>query len=350
MTRIAAVADAFPEHYYPQERLSQALVSIWRDAPVDPAAIERLHRHTSVRGRHLALPIDEYARPAAWGEMNRNWIRVADELGARAVAGALERAGLRPGSVDALVFVTVTGLATPSIDARVATRLGLPASVARVPIFGLGCVAGAAGLARAADLMKANPGGVVVLLSVELCSLTARLDDHSMANLIATGLFGDGAAAVALVGEGREASGPEVVASRSVLYPGTERIMGWDISEKGFRLILSPEIPGLIRDHLRGDVDGFLADHGLKRSDIGEWMMHTGGPKIFAAIESALELDGDALAPTREVLAAVGNVSSASVLLVLKLTMEQRRPRRGTWGMVLAVGPGFCLEMVLVRW
>ena len=350
MARIAGVSSTMPRHYYRQERIAEAVKALWTEAPLHPSVIDRLHRQTSVEGRHLACPIEEYGRPASWGDRNRTWIHVADELGVQAVGSALEAAGVKPGEVDALVFVTVTGLSTPSTDARVATRLGLPPRVKRVPIFGLGCVAGAAGLARCADLAVAHPGGVVVLLSVELCSLTVRLDDHSMANAIALSLFGDGAAAVVLAGNGRPACGPEIVATRSVLYPDTERIMGWDISERGFRLILSPEIPDLLRRHLRADVDAFLAEWGLQRSDVREWMVHTGGPKIFAAIEETLELDGSTLESTRAVLRTSGNVSSASVLLVLKHTMETKRPPAGTWGLLLAVGPGFCSEMVLVRW
>jgi alkylresorcinol/alkylpyrone synthase len=246
--------------------------------------------------------------------------------------------------------VTVTGLATPSIDARVANRLGLPRHVKRLPVFGLGCVAGASGLARCADLMAAHPGGIAVLMSVELCSLTFQPGDRSMANIVATGLFGDGACAVVLAGRDHPGRGPAIVASRSVFYPGTQDVMGWEVSEKGFKLVLSPGIAGLIREHLRPDVDGFLAEHGLRRSDVRDWMVHTGGPKVFTAIEQALELSAEALESTRSVLRSRGNLSSASVLVVMNDVLKRRKPPEGTWGLMLAVGPGFCSEMVLVRW
>lgn len=350
MVRIAGVGEAFPGAYHRQADLARALAVLWREAPLEAATIERIHRHTTVEGRHIALPLKEYVPGVPWGEINRKWIRIADEIGTTAVRNSLEAAGMNGSEIGALVFVTVTGIATPSIDARIANRLDMPPTVRRLPLFGLGCVAGASGLARCAELVESRPERAAVLLSVELCSLTVQLDDFSMANVVATGLFGDGAAAVTLTANGRPATGPEIVASRSILYPGTERVMGWDISERGFRLVLSQEIPVLIREHLRKDVDSFLTDEGLKRSDVKEWMVHTGGPKIFSAIEESLELPDDALEATKETLRRVGNVSSASVLLVLKHTIERRKPSPGTYGLMLAVGPGFCSEMILVRW
>jgi len=189
-----------------------------------------------------------------------------------------------------------------------------------------------------------------VLLSVELCSLTLQRQDFSIANLISSGLFGDGAAAVVMVGEELSAAGPQIVATRSVFYPDTERVMGWDISERGFQVVLSAEVPNLVRDHLRDDVEAFLADLGLARAEITSWVAHPGGPKILEAMQEALELPEDALALTWKSLGEVGNLSSASVLLVLEETMATRRPPPGSLGLLLAMGPGFCSELVLLRW
>jgi len=350
MARIIGIAQAFPPHDYPQEVLTAALERLWDGSGVDAAAIRRIHRHTTVERRHLALPLEQYRAGVPFGRTNDVWIEAADELGTRAVSEALKNAGVKPAQVDLIVFVTVTGLATPSIDARVTNHLGLPRGVRRVPLFGLGCVAGASGLARSAELLSASPRGVAVLLSVELCSLTFQAGDRSMANIVATGLFGDGAAAVVLAGKERPGRGPVVVASRSIFYPDTEEVMGWRVSELGFQLVLSPRIPELIREHLRADVDAFLAEHGLRREDIREWMVHTGGPKVFTAIEESLELPADALDATREVLRSRGNLSSASVLVVMNDVLQRRRPEEGSWGMMLALGPGFCSEMVLIRW
>ena len=362
--RIAAVGRGLPPHYYDQDTLLAALRAQWAGRHYNLDRLDRLHRNVLVGGRHLALPIEEYARLDTFGKANDAWIRVAQQVGADAVREALAAAGLGAGDVDSLITVSVTGLATPSLDARLVNLLGLPPRVKRLPVFGLGCVAGAAGIARAADYVKAWPDQVAVLLSVELCSLTLQREDLSIPNLIASGLFGDGAAAVVVVGAERAAAladagragggvvsvGPEIVATRSVFYPDTERVMGWDISEQGFRIVLSAEVPDMARDHLAGDVDRFLADHGLARADVASWVCHPGGPKVLAAIEEALALPADALALTWESLREVGNLSSTSVLLVLKETVERHRPPPGSFGLLLAMGPGFCSELVLLRW
>ncbi|MFL6259863.1 MAG: type III polyketide synthase [Thermoanaerobaculia bacterium] len=348
--KIAAVGKAFPPYYYDQETLLAALRERWADRYYNLERLERLHKNVLVGGRHLALPMEEYAGLTTWGKANDVWIRVAQEVGGAAVLEALARAGLSPSDVDALIFVTVTGVATPSIDARLVNRLGLPPRVKRMPIFGLGCVAGAAGIARAADYVRGFPDQVAVLLSAELCSLTLQPEDLSIPNLIASGLFGDGAAAVVVVGENRPASGPRIVATRSVFYPDSERVMGWDISETGFKIVLSGDVPVVAREKLRPDVDAFLADQGLTRADITSWVCHPGGPKVLEAMQESLELPEGALDVTWRSLREVGNLSSTSVLLVLEETLANHRPPPGSWGMLLAMGPGFCSELVLLRW
>lgn len=348
--RIAAVGKALPPHHYDQDTLLRALKELWGARHFNLARLEALHKNVLVGGRFLALPLKEYAGLSTWGQANDAWIRVAQEVGEAAVRDALARAGLEPGDVDALFFVTVTGVATPSIDARLMNRLGLAPRVKRLPIFGLGCVAGAAGIARAADYVRGFPDQVAVLLSVELCSLTVQREDLSIPNLIATGLFGDGAAAVVVTGAERGGSGPRVRATRSVFYPDSERVMGWDISERGFSIVLSAGVPEVVRQYLRRDVESFLADHGLGLADIASWVAHPGGPKVLEAMEEALDLPPEALAVTWASLAEVGNLSSASVLLVLEETLERRRPRPGSFGLLLAMGPGFCSELVLLEW
>ena len=348
--KIAAVGKALPPNYYDQETLLAALRERWADRFFNLERLERLHKNVLVGGRHLALPIEEYETLTTWGKANDAWIRVAQEVGGRAVLDALEKAGLSTADVDALIFVTVTGVATPSIDARLMNRLKLPSRVKRMPIFGLGCVAGAAGIARAADYIQGHPDEVAVLLSVELCSLTLQPEDLSIPNLIASGLFGDGAAAAVVAGADRSASGPRIVASRSVFYPDSERVMGWDISETGFKIVLSADVPLVARDKLRPDVDSFLAEHGLTISDVGSWVCHPGGPKVLEAMQESLDLPPGALDVTWRSLQEVGNLSSTSVLMVLAETLENHRPAPGSWGMLLAMGPGFCSELVLLQW
>jgi alkylresorcinol/alkylpyrone synthase len=350
--RIAAVGKALPPHYYDQDALLDALKSRWSLRHFNPERLERLHKNVLVGGRHLALPLPEYAKLTTWGRANDAWIRVAQEVGGEAVLDGLARAGLSTDEVGALFFVTVTGIATPSIDARLMNRLRLPSGVKRVPIFGLGCVAGAAGIARAADYVRAFPDQVAVLLSVELCSLTLQQEDLSIPNLIASGLFGDGAAAVVVTGAERAeaGSGPRIVATRSIFYPDSEEVMGWDISETGFGIVLSADVPQVVRDHVREDVDAFLADQGLTRADIASWVCHPGGPKVLEALQETLELPEGALDATWRSLREVGTLSSTSVLLVLRDTLEHHRPPAGSYGIVFAMGPGFCSELVLLQW
>ena len=350
LASLASVGTAFPPHYYDQETLLRAFRKQWSSRSFNLGRLDALHRNVLVGGRHLALPIDAYASLRGFGDANDAWIEVAQEIGAAAVRKALDGAGVGTNEVDALFFVTITGIAAPSLDARLVNRLGLPSRIKRVPIFGLGCVAGAAGIARAADYLKGFPDQVAVLLSVELCSLTLQRDDLSVSNLIASGLFGDGAAAVVLVGRRRRLPGPRVLATRSVFYPGTEHVMGWDVTAGGFRIVLSADVPEMVRSHLRRDVDDFLADHGLSRNRIARWISHPGGPKVLEAMASALELEDDALEPARRSLREVGNLSSTSVLLVLEDVMRDNPPAAGSYGMILAMGPGFCSELVLVRW
>jgi alkylresorcinol/alkylpyrone synthase len=253
--------------------------------------------------------------------------------------------------VDLVACATVTGLAVPSLEARIAGVLGLRPDVKRLPLVGLGCVAGAAGLARVHDYLVGHPDDVAVLVSVELCSLTLQRDDVSVPNLVASGLFGDGAAAVVATGTNRvtEPAPVTVLGSRSHLYPDSERTMGWDVTSGGLRIVLDAEVPTLVRRYLREDVDGFLADAGLSRGDVEWWVCHPGGPKVLEAIEDSLDLPRSAVEITWSSLAEVGNLSSASVLHAFEGTLRDRPPRPGSYGMLMAMGPGFCSELVLLR-
>lgn len=330
-----------PDHFHTQEEIVAELEQF--GGPV----FARFARTSGVESRHLALPLERYATLSGFTEANDAFIEVALELGERAIARACDKAGVGPGQIDLIASTTVTGLAVPSLEARLAGRLGLKPDVKRLPLFGLGCVAGAAGVARLHDYLRAFPDHVAVLLAVELCSLTVQRQDQAPANLVASSLFGDGAAAVVMSGGGLENQGPQVVASRSRLYPDTGEVMGWDIGTDGFRIVLSTEVAPIAERFLPEDVQGFLKDEGVEQ--VAAWICHPGGPKVIAAIERGLGLPATALDLTRDSLRYKGNLSSASVLDVLGATMREPPPT-GEYGLMMAMGPGFCSELVLLRW
>jgi alkylresorcinol/alkylpyrone synthase len=354
MTVLAGVHGALPRHRYSQDEITDTIVGVLGD-PARAELVRRFHASAKVQTRHLALPLDRYRTLSDFGAANDSFIEIAVDLAEEALRGALDRAGLAPGDVDLVLFTTVTGVAAPSIDARLAFRVGLRPDVKRVPMFGLGCVAGAAGIARLHDFLRGSPDAVAVLLSVELCSLTMQRSDASVANLVASGLFGDGAAAVVAVGDRRAAttpggaSGPRVLDSRSHLYPDTQRTMGWDIGATGLKIVLDAEVPTLVRQYLGADVRDFVAAHGLTVADVSTWVSHPGGPKVIEAIDAVLGLPPEALELTWRSLAAVGNMSSASVLHVLRDTLD-KHPPAATPGLLMAMGPGFCSELVLLEW
>jgi alkylresorcinol/alkylpyrone synthase len=322
--------------------------------PAKQAVLRRMHRSSKVENRHLVMPLDDYRQAQTFTESNELFIEAATALAEEAVNTALAASGIDATEVDFILFTSVTGVSAPSIDALLVPRLGLRPDVKRIPMFGLGCVAGAAGIGRLHDYLLGHPNEVAVLVSVELCSLTVQKGDDSMANLVASGLFGDGAAAVVMVGDEKAktlgAKGFDVVDTRSRLYADTHEFLGFNPGESGFRIVLTAGISDVIDEHFDADMTGFLGDNGLTVGDIDDWIAHPGGPKVLDSFSDSLGLPEGALELSWSSLARVGNLSSASVLHVLADTLERGAQAEGDLAVVFALGPGICAELVLLRW
>jgi alkylresorcinol/alkylpyrone synthase len=346
---IAAAAVQFPQNLYSQEEVIGELTDF-----AGPE-FRRFALSSGVASRHTALPLPQYRELDGFTSANEVYQDVALDLAERAMLAALDQAGLKPSDLDIVFSTTVTGLTVPTLEARLASRIGLRPDVKRVPLFGLGCVAGAAGVARMHDYLRAFPDHTAALLAVELCSLTIQREDNSVANLVASSLFGDGAAAVIAEGadrraeRSREATGPRVLATRSRIYPDTEEVMGWKIGADGFRIVLSADVASVTEQYLGDDVRKFLADHGLSPHDVATWVCHPGGPRVIETVEEALDLPGNALDHTRNSLRNNGNLSSVSVLDVLRANLADPPPA-GSIGLMIAMGPAFCSELVLLAW
>jgi alkylresorcinol/alkylpyrone synthase len=347
---IAAVASVLPDHYYDQEALIASVRHHCAGRHHNVDRIASIYRNTLVSGRYLALPMEEYEQLQTFTDANNAFIKCAVDLGERAIRKGLKKAGLTPEDIDHIIFVSITGIATPSIDALLVNRMGLRRDIKRTPIFGLGCMAGAAGITRAIDYVKAYPDQVAVVLSVELCSLTLQRNDFSVANIVSSGLFGDAAAALIVTGKNRRPTIPRVIDTRSVFYPNTEHIMGWDITDNGFKIVLSGQTPKIVESSLEPDIKHFLTDNNLTIKDIKQWLFHPGGPKILEAIQKSLKITKEDLALSWKNLEEVGNVSSASILMILEDAMDNHPPPKGSYGFFNAMGPGFCAEMGLLQW
>jgi alkylresorcinol/alkylpyrone synthase len=346
----------FPPHHYSQSDLADALVELWGEELYNPDRLRAFFQSVQVQGRSLALPKERYHEVRDFGRRNLVWREVALDLLERLTPGVAEQAGLNLGEIAYLVSTTVTGLAVPTLEARLMNRLPFSSRARRVPLFGLGCLAGAAGVARLHDLLG-DGEDAGLLLAVELCSLTLRTADLSVANFIATGLFGDGAGVVAMCGSAhpaatravKEGRGCRVIATRSELFADSEYVMGWEFDSEGFQIVLANDVPAYAAGPVCEGVRAFLAEHGLRPESIKHWLAHPGGPKVMQALEDGLGI-APALDPSRRSLAEVGNLSSVSVLCILDEVLRSGRAEPGDWGVLMAMGPAFCAEIVLLRW
>jgi len=345
MLSIGSVATALPPHRISQAQAAETARRVYADRP-DLLRLLRVFPGSGVLERRCSFPPEYYAKERSFDERNRDFVEQGLALAEKAGRACLEKAKLRPSDVDHVYLVTTTGLATPSLDAMLVRRLGLRSDVRRWPLFGLGCAGGAGALTRACDVLEGAPQDQALVIAVELCGQVFSTRATSSTDVVGAALFGDGAAA-ALVGAG---TGPRVVARRSVLYEGTEHLMGWAFTSDGMRLILSREVTEFVGEKLKPVIAGFLRDQNLSQADIAHWVLHPGGRRIIETYHEAFGLTERDLSWTRGSLARIGNLSSASVLFILSDLIDSGTPRPGERGLMCALGPGFASELLLLQW
>jgi alkylresorcinol/alkylpyrone synthase len=332
--RLAAVATAVPPHIIRQEDVVELTTRIFDRKRSEIERLIPVYANAGIDTRYSCVPLDWYAGEHSWAQRNAIYVENAVKLLADAATRCLEQTGRDFADIDALVTVSTTGISTPSLDALLLERLPFRRDVMRLPVFGLGCAGGVLGLARAASLARAHPGARVLFLVVELCALTFRKRDQSKSNIIATALFGDGAAAALL---DAEAEGPALAAWGEYTWPDSLDVMGWDITDDGLGVLFSRDIPTLVRTQFREAADGFLRGRGLTLADIDGFICHPGGAKVITALEDSFGIPEGTLDEARAVLRQYGNMSAATVMFVL----ERMLARRGRRSLMTALGPGF---------
>ena len=333
--RLAALSTKVPGHVLRQE-VVRGLARAY-DTP-DRSIIERLlpvYENAGIETRYSCVPIDWYLEDHSWAERNQLFVDNALDLTEQAARDCLDRAGLTTNDVDAIVVASTTGVATPSLDALLIERMKLRRDISRLPIFGLGCAGGVVGLGRAADMARAHPGRNVLFLVVELCALTFRIGDLSPSNIVATALFGDGAAGAIL---NTEADGPSIGASGEHTWERSLEVMGWRITDDGFGVLFSRDIPALVRTRFRGALDGYLDGAEIALGDVDEFVCHPGGAKVIEALEDVLDMQHGTMRDARDVLREYGNMSAATVMFVLERSLARTQSGRRV---LSALGPGF---------
>jgi alkylresorcinol/alkylpyrone synthase len=341
---LVAVSSAMPPHVVDREATTASLLQLF--PAEDPDFVRGLVENSGVHTRHIALPVEVVLRGHNFTERNAFYQAAATELAVAAARRALDRAGIDASEIGALIDVSCTGVMIPALDVELAERLAIPSSVRRIPITEAGCSAGALGISLAAQL--AQLGVTTLVVAVELCSLTLCQEDRTRTNLVASVLFGDGAAAAVVA---PDASGPEIRAVGSHLFEKSKTMMGFDVGTHGLRIVLQRELPLVLKQRLRGAIDAFLETHARDADDIGLHLVHPGGRRILETYTELFDLAPEALAHSREALRRYGNLSSASILTVLELALEAgTRPSEGREALVLGIGPGLAAEMMILGW
>ncbi len=356
MPLIASIGTALPPYEIKQEETRNFARKLFKDSFHDLERLLKVFESTEIDKRYFCTPKEWFEKEHSWEEKNNLFIENALCLGAEAITDCLRKVNLKPAELDAFICVTSTGISTPSIDAYLYNLLGMKSGLIRLPIWGLGCAGGVSGIARGLDLALANPESKVLVCCIEICGLTFIFNDHSKANLIATSLFADGAAAALIIGDQVNPLNvsayeriPRILCSQSFTWPDTLGVMGWNVQKQGLMVIFSKDIPALIIKNMKPQVESFIHKRKLTPEDISRYITHPGGTKVLQAYEKALNLEVGALDLAKEVLKNHGNMSSCSVLYVLDKELK-RKHEQDEYGLMLALGPGFSSEQVLIQW
>jgi alkylresorcinol/alkylpyrone synthase len=341
---LVSLATSVPPYQFHQKQILEAATGLMADRYPQFETLSSLFANTGIHHRYGVKPIEWYLKPRGWPERTEAFLEGAESLFLDVARKAIARADLDPSDIDTVVTVCSTGIATPTLEARVAGKMGFRADVSRVPVFGLGCAGGVSGLSIASRLAQSRPGSNVLLVALELCTLAVRHDDLTKANIVAASLFGDGAAAIVLrAGDGGDT---RVEATGEKLWPDTLDIMGWSVDPEGFGVIFQRTIPDFVRDHMGTAVAEILSRMQLSAGEIDRFICHPGGTKVIASLERALSLDQGTLGHEREVIADYGNMSAPTVLFVLERARAAGLPPRS---LLTALGPGFTASCVALR-
>lgn len=346
---VAATSTALPPHIISRDDVKYYMGRVFDIPERRLEAMMSIVDNAQVHKRHVIFPLDYTVEPRSLEKTNQEYMEHAIFLGQRAAEQCLERAGMQAHEIDLIITVSCTGFMIPSLDAHLINRMGFRSDVRRMPFTELGCAAGAMAIGRASDFLQAYPGGNVLVLAVELPSLTFQRKDISQANLISSILFGDGAAAVIVSGK-QNGRSPRILTSETYTFPDSLDAMGFDLRDSGFHILLSKDVPEMIGAKIEGLVDGFLSRHGQTRQSIRGWILHPGGSRLLGNVEAALGLTKCQTQPSWDILGNVGNLSSATILFILQEWLEKRPLKKGEVAFTAAFGPGFSAEFLLLQW